>query len=122
MKFRIWLENQTIEIPLANIIASRKALVQAFNNFKYGRESRASGPVQVWQIDDNDYQLIDGYHRFVAAMLTKHKTIKSEIIGQGHSAYWTITKPNDQFRYTPSITYKNLENLADRELIDDLGL
>jgi hypothetical protein len=122
MKFRIWLENQTIEIPLVNIVVSRKALVQAFRNWKDGRESRTFGSVGVWQIDDNNYQLIDGYHRFVAAILNNNKTIKSEIIGQGHSEYMTITKPNDRFRYTPSMTYKDLEHLDIEELIDDLGL
>lgn len=122
MKFRIWLENQTIEIPLTNIIASKKAIVQAFRNWKDGRESRTNGPVQVWQIDDNNYQLIDGYHRFIAAILSTNKTIKSEIIGQGHSEYWTITKQNDRFHYTPSMTYKNLERLDIEELVNDLGL
>lgn len=117
MRFRVWLENKTIEIPLVDIITSKKALIQAFNDFKDGRESRTNGPIQVWKNGDK-YQIIDGYHRFIAAIFSRNKTIKSEIIEQGHSSF---IKPNDQFHYTPSLSYKDLEDLADRELINDLG-
>lgn len=123
MKFRTWLENESeiIKVPLGEILAFRKAVVQAFGDFKQGRESRTIGPVHIWKTEDNKYQLVDGYHRFIYAIIHQYKTIDCEIIGSGYSDYWSITKPEDQFHYKTSMTYKDLENLADEELLRDLG-
>lgn len=118
--FRVWLENQIIQIPLGNLLISRKGLVQAFNDYKDGRESRTAGPVHVWQTEDNKYQLVDGYHRIVNAILHGQQTIQAEIIGRGYSDYWAITKPKDQFQYKSSMTYNDLQDVADKELLDDL--
>lgn len=120
MKFKLWIENQIIEMQMQDLLVSRKGLVQAFNDYKDGKESRTHGPVHVWQTDNNKYQLIDGYHRFVFALISGQKTIKAEIIGKGYSDYWVITKPEDAFEYNPSITYRDLQNLADKELYNQL--
>jgi hypothetical protein len=116
----MWLENRTLRIPLDQIVASRKAVLAAFLNFKDGRESRTHGPVDLWKIDDTHYQLIDGYHRFVAAIISNQKTIPFNIIGQGESDYWSITKSKDRFIYNHTMSYKDLENLSDMELLNDL--
>ena len=121
MEFRQWLESQTLQIPLADIVASRRAVVDAFTNFSNGRESRTNGPAEVWQTEDGHYQLLDGYHRFIAAIVSGRKTLPSEVTEQGRSNYRKVVGPSDRFAYKPSMTYKDLEHLADMELLADLG-
>jgi len=119
--FKIWLENKTIKIPLHDLIISKKALIKGFNNIKDGRESRTYGPIEVWQINDK-YQIVDGYHRVIDAIINGKETIESQIIGQGYPTYYYIAKPNDQFHYEKSINYNDLQNLADQDLLDQLGV
>lgn len=122
MNFKLWIESQIIQIPISDLLIFRKSLIQAFSDFKDGRESRTDRPIEVWQTEDGKYQLIDGYHRIVAALIHGQKIIKAEIVGKGYSDYWSVAKPRDQFHYRHNMTYQDLQDLADKELLRDLDL
>lgn len=119
LPFKLWLENQIIEIPLSDLIISRDSLFKAMNDISRGRVSKTQDLIHVWE-NENKYQLVDGYHRVFEYILSNQKSVQAEVIGRGYSDYWATVHPEQQFQYNPNTPYHGLEDLADEEILEEL--
>lgn len=120
MQFKLWLENEIIPVPLQDFLVSRRSLFAAFQDIKRGKISKTKKAVDIWLTKDNEYQLVDGYHRYFEAVLLDKRDLLAEIIGRGYTDYWAEVKPSDRFKYSPSLEFRGLEDLADVEVLEEI--
>jgi len=97
MKFKLWL-NEVGEISEASIpdILMRKSEIEAaVSNLSRGMPSMTPGPVLVAYHESlNKYELVNGYHRVIEALLNGKTTIQ---IQNKELAQWSPPSSSDIF-------------------------
>lgn len=114
--------SENINIPIANILISRNSLFAAMQDIERGQRTYSRDePINLWQIKNQEYQLVDGYHRiFEILLMTNQHSVLATIVGQGYSDYYATTGMKDRFKYEPNQEFHGLENLADEEILEEL--
>jgi hypothetical protein len=112
-------------IPLQDLIVFRSSLYQAFDDCERGHCSHSKGPIEVFHVGDNKYQLLDGHHRLVEYLLnqkhlTNSHTIPVKVRTGPITLDYAVADFDERWEYDGNLKYGNLEDLADEEIIDDL--
>jgi hypothetical protein len=108
------------EIPVDNLLVSRRSMFGTMQDFEDGKSSRTTGPLEVWKMEDGSLQLINGYHRLFQSLLMGCKKVTIQIVGEGYTDYWTKTSSTDKFHFDTNLKFGGLEDLADDDILIDL--
>lgn len=114
MNFKLWLE-QTKTLPIAELVMEKDELSAAIDNITRGYPAMTEGPVEVaymTQMQPERYQLVNGYHRMVEAMLRGEMQVQVQIQDVDTSG-WMIPQPNNIFSFQPDQDYKGLEDFIE---------
>lgn len=106
------------EFDISKLLVSRNSLYGAYINISSNKKSKTNEPLGVWINDDNEFMLVDGYHRLVELLFKKIEKSDIKIWGIGYTNYWADIV--DPFEINFNLKFNGLEDLADEEvLIDD---
>ena len=107
------------DFDISKLIMSRDSLYQSYNDvIRNNKESVSTGmPLGVWITDDNEFVLVDGYHRMIDLLFNGIKQADIEIDTVGYSDYWAY--PNDKFDIDYSLKWNGLEDFCDDETLED---
>lgn len=74
-----------IDIPFNQLVIDKENLSIAIQNIKESRPSRSkSKPMQVARSNDGKYYLLDGYHRFVEAVVNGKNRTKGVLLNKSY--------------------------------------
>ncbi len=86
------LSQINIDIPFDKLVVDKVNLTTAIENIRGGRPSRSKdNPMQVARSNNGKYYLLDGYHRFVEAILNGKKRTKGILLNK---PYEELSKAN----------------------------
>lgn len=119
-----WLsktENEVVDLPISDLLASRNSLFGAYGNVTAGRGSKTQGPIHVWRTSGGKNLLVDGHHRLVQHLLSgKHGgTVPAQVVGEGYSDYWAEPQPNDVALLNPKLKYGGVEDFTNKLGLQD---
>ena len=119
MNFKLWLE-QLLTMPISELVMTKEELSQAIDNISRGYPSMTEGPVEVVHMNQMQrYQLVQGYHRMVEAMLRGETQVQTQVQDVDTSGYM-VPKPNDIFHFQPELEYKGLEEFIEYYILKRL--
>jgi hypothetical protein len=113
MRFNVWMENQAQlkGIPIQDMILRKEDLELAAHSLSQGRESMTSGPVKVYFVEqENKYDLADGYHRVLRAILDRRDVILAEVHMVDDPNQLYVPPMRDRYVYQPHEHYLGLED------------
>ncbi len=100
---------QTLEI--ADLILTKEEIAAAVSNLSRGLPSQTEGPLEVnFHPSLNQYQLTNGYHRLVEAMVRGETSVPVKDDGQ---AAWRPPSRRERFYYDPSQDYYGMEEFIE---------
>lgn len=81
MRFKLWLESGTINIPITKLYGWKPKTDEVYEDIRAQRLSRSTGPVIVSRLDTprGAFFILDGYHRIVEAALAGATTVEATI-------------------------------------------
>jgi len=95
MKLSILCEEPQNEILIEDLILTKQEIAQAVSNLARGMPSQTTGPLLVMlHKAKNKYQLVNGYHRVVEALMRGEDSV---IIKNTGIANWKLPKTNELF-------------------------
>ena len=116
MDFRLWIESETMRMPIASIVMTKCELYEAISNIIRGYPAVTEGPVEVAYLTKSKrYQLINGYHRMVKHMLEGQTNV--EVI-KTQDGDWSL--PSVKFRFQPDKPFKGLEDFIEPYMLRKL--
>lgn len=102
---------------ISNLLVSSRALRNTYNDICHKQFSRTEGPLDIWIDNDENYILVDGYHRFIEMLFKSIETTTIRIVGHGYTDYWAT--PRDPFVVDFSLKFNGLEEFCDDEVLQD---
>ncbi len=100
---------------ISSLIMTKEELSQAIDNISRGYPSQTEGPVEVvyrTEMQPERYQLVQGYHRMVEAIVRGETEIQVMKLNEDTSK-WMVPKPNDLFQFDWDLPYRGLENFIE---------
>lgn len=99
------------------LLISTKSLYNAYVDFLSGKPSTTNEPLGIWINSNNEFMLVDGYHRLIELLLKSTTTSDIKIWGIGYSDYWKDI--DDPFNIDFNLKWNGLEEFADEECLQD---
>jgi hypothetical protein len=100
---------------IADLIMTKEEIEAAVSNLSRGLASQTEGPVEVnLHPSINQYQLTNGYHRVVEAMMRGETEVPVKDDGQ---AEWRPPGRRDRFYYDPSQDYYGMEEFIENYML-----
>lgn len=104
-------QSDVISVDLSKLVMTKDEIKAAVDNLVRGLLPQTEGPILVSRIGDEDrYQLINGYHRVVVAILADQKYMMAKIDGQ---ADWQQPEIEEIYRPDWTKRYKGLEDFVE---------
>lgn len=97
-KYDISLDDAIVckDFPIKALSISKKSAADTMNDIDRGFPSKSSGLVEIlYNSKTNQFIITDGYHRVIAAIRKKQKTIESKIWSTTYSDYYANVNPDD---------------------------
>lgn len=112
MNFSQWLENNEIqEVLIKDLIMTKEEIKSAVSNLARGLPSMTEGPLFVMlHPSNNRYQLTNGYHRVVEALMN-HKTYVS--VRNIDNANWKLPSKKELFIPDFSLPFFGMEKFIE---------
>lgn len=101
---------------ISKLVVSRDSVFESYKDcIDRNKKSQTVGPLGVWITNDNEYVLVDGYHRLIDMLFTGKQYTDIEIWHIGYSDY---RYPNDKFEINFSLKWNGLEDICDEEILE----
>jgi len=112
MKFKIWVENkESFKINIEDLVLTKDEIEAAVSNLSRGMSSMTSGPLFVSKHPlEGKYELTNGYHRLVEALMRGDKTVT--VLNQG-DAEWKMPSEDRLFEPDFSKEYYGMEDFIE---------
>ena len=105
-------------IPIASLIMTKEEIAAAVSNIARGHPAVAEGPVEVVDMGEGQYQLVNGYHRLIAVMLRGGLSALATVNVSRGVKPWGM--PSDRFEFVPELPYKGLEEIIEPYILKRL--
>lgn len=114
MKFKVWLEqSRTERVPISSLAMTKEEISQAVDNIARGYGAQTPGPIKVvyrTEMQPERYQVVNGYHRIVEAIVRGETEIQI-MIEEEDTSKWMI--PNDLFQFNWDLPYRGMEEFIE---------
>ncbi len=84
-----------VHISSKGILASDDGFEKACQDNRKGKESKTTGPLDVWKTEDGKLLLVDGYHRFAQGVNDGVKSFDVKVVGEGYTDYHATPQKDD---------------------------
>jgi hypothetical protein len=105
------VEGASFKLTLRTTRYSAKSIKMVFRDLAAGRWSRTKGPVVVKGTEFSQYQLLDGYHRALAAILAGQLHVRAKTDAQ-YGLYFAVAAEDDVWVFNPKSPTFGLETLG----------
>ena len=104
------------DFDISKLIMSRNSLYKSYIDVSCNKKTQSMGqPLQVWINDNDEFILVDGYHRIIDLLFTNQRYYDIQIESIGYSD-WVY--PNDKFNIDFSLEWNGLEDFSDEETLE----
>ena len=112
MKFKIWVENkESFKINIEDLVLTKDDIEAAVSNLSRGMSRMTSGTLFVSKHPlEGKYELTNGYHRLVEALMRGDKTVT--VLNQG-DAEWKMPSEDRLFEPDFSKKYYGMEDFIE---------
>lgn len=119
MNFKLWLEQKRERMLISQLILTKEELSQAIDNIARGYPAMTEGPVKVvyrTDLQPERYQLVNGYHRLVEAIVRGETEIETMIEDEDTTG-WMKPNPNELFNFQWDLPYRGLEDFIEPHML-----
>jgi hypothetical protein len=118
MRFAEILCESSLNIKIAALRMDRRSVKAVLHDLAGQKWSRSTGPVEVIGTEYNQYQLGDGYHRVLQAILCGQTQIRGT---RGKAGRYAVTPPDEVWRFDPQSPTFGLETFFGAANVEKLA-
>lgn len=111
MRYHEIIQEASSKLSIRVMRLDARSIAAVFRDLQNGRWSQTRGPVIVFGTEHNQYQLADGYHRVLQAILTGQTHIRGKR-DQSYVERNPVTPDDHLWRFDPSSPTFGLESLG----------